>query len=123
MTTRSRKKKSLAGALITVMATATLCAVGAAPAQADTCGHMTPDRSRGSAEVQIDAPMRSGPYASCAVRDRAGITVSQYVALNCWMTNAHGNIWWAVNTYNGERWVFNDNFYGTPPARSSATRC
>ncbi len=64
-----------------------------------------------------------GPYASCGVLDRAGLTVSQYVALDCWMTNAHGNIWWAVNTYNGHRWVYNENFYGTPPARSAATRC
>ncbi|WP_258725063.1 hypothetical protein [Cellulomonas sp. NS3] len=117
------RTKSLAGALITATLAATLCAVGAAPAQADSCGHLTPDRSGGSAEVEIDAPLRSGPYASCGVVERAGITVSQYVALNCWMTNAHGNIWWAVNTYEGKMWVYNPNFYGTPPLRSPATRC
>ncbi|GEL98160.1 hypothetical protein [Cellulomonas terrae] len=117
------RKNVLVSALVTATVAATLGAVGAAPAQADTCGHMTPNRSGGSAEVQIDAPMRSGPYASCGVLDRAGLTVSQYVALDCWMTNAHGNIWWAVNTYNGHRWVYNENFYGTPPARSAATRC
>ena len=117
------RTKSLTGALIATVAAATLSILGAAPAQADTCGHMTPNRSGGSAEVQIDAPMRSGPYATCGVRERAGITVSQYVALDCWMTNAHGNIWWAVNTYKGHMWVFNDNFYGNPPARSAATRC
>jgi hypothetical protein len=127
MAIRSRTK-SLAHALITAMAVATLCTVGAAPAQADTCsGHNTPNNSGGYAEVEIGAPLRVGPYASCNVSRRAGYDVSQYVALNCWKLNAYGNVWWAVRTSDypnlADLWVYNDNFYGTPPSRSSANHC
>ena len=109
------------------MAVGSLCAVGASPAQADTCsGHRARNLTGASAEVQIGARLRVGPYASCSGNTQAGYNVSQYVALKCWKTNSYGNVWWAVRTSNAalvDLWVYNDNFYGTPPARSAATRC
>jgi hypothetical protein len=126
MAIRSRKK-SLAHALITAMAVATLCTVGASPAQADTCsGHSSPNKTGASAQVEDYAPLRVGPYASCHSAREGGIDVSPYVALECWKLNSYGNVWWAVRTSNPnlvDLWVYNDNFYGTPPSRSSANHC